>query len=126
MRKRWLGVIGILGLFLAGCTAVGSLSHGEATTVGLSRKNFRVVRANVIGESTGFSLLGFIPFVPPRQTKAMTDLYAKAGITEGTAFALTNVIQERSNIYLILFSLPKISIRADIVEFTDEAGKTKE
>jgi hypothetical protein len=115
-------VVAVVGLLVAGCTSVGHMPQGTNTTVDLSRKNYRVVKANAVGESTGFSLFGVIPFVSPRHTKAMTDLYAKAQVKEGTAFALTNVLQEESNIYLILFSLPKLSISADVVEFTDEAG----
>lgn len=112
--------IAVVGLLAVGCTAMGSMPQGTQTTVDLSKKNYRVVKANAVGESTGFSLFGVIPFSSPRHTKAMTNLYAKAEIKEGTAFALTNVLQERSNTYLILFSLPKLSISADVVEFTDE------
>jgi hypothetical protein len=117
-------ILGLLFLFLMGCaTATGTFPHGTGTQVDLSKANYRVIKANAIGESTGFNLLGIIPIAPPRYTTAMTDLYSKVGISEGKSHALVNVIQERSNLYLILFSIPKLTIRADIIEFFEESGK---
>lgn len=109
----------VVVLALGGCSAVGRFPHGATTRVDLSKKNYRVVKANAIGSSVGFSLLGIIPIVPPRYTKAMKALYAQIGPTEQRAVALTNVIEERSTIYLILFSFPKLTIRADVIEFTE-------
>jgi hypothetical protein len=91
--------------------------------VDLSRKNYAIVKANAIGESSGFSLLGIIPFAAPKYTDAMSDLCSKAVMSEGKAHALVNVVQERSSIYLILFSIPKLTVRADIIEFLDESER---
>jgi hypothetical protein len=111
-------------LFLVGCaTGMGMFPHSTATSVDLTKKNFRIVKANVIGEDSGFNLLGFIPLVSPKYTDAMADLYSKGNISKGKAQALVNVTQERSSIYLILFSIPKLSISADVIEFLDENGK---
>jgi hypothetical protein len=35
------------------------------------------------------------------------------------AIALTNVAEERGTTYLVLFSLPRIEVRADIIEFIE-------
>ena len=109
----------ILIVFSA-CSRVGSFPHSSGTDVDLSKKNFRVVKANAVGSSLGFYFLGIIPISPPSYTNAMTDLYDEAGVMEGTAQAIVNVTQERSTLYLILFSIPKLTVRADIVEFVEE------
>jgi len=106
-------------LVVVGCTSTGTYPATSGTQVDLSRKNFRLVKANAIGTSSGFELFCFIPFAAPTYTEAMTDLYRTAGVTEGAAQTLTNVTQERSQLILILFSIPKLTVRADIIEFTD-------
>jgi hypothetical protein len=119
MKKNYL-ILALIFIFLVGCSAaMGSFPYGSGTQVDLSRKNYRVLKANAVGEDTGFSLLGVVPFVSPKYVDAMTDLYSNAGVEEGKAHALANVVQERSTIYLILFSLPKLSVRADIIEFVE-------
>ena len=110
----------ILALVAAGCTSIGSFPHTTGTNVDLSRSNYKIVKANVVGESKGFRLLGIIPFASPRYTAAMGEMYENAGLEEGKAQALVNVTQEHSTLYLILFSIPKLTVRADIVEFHDE------
>ena len=109
----------LVTLLAVGCTSTGTFPQTSGRQVDLSRKNFRVVKANAIGSSSGFKLLGFIPFAAPTYSKAMSQLYQKAGLTEGKAQTLTNVTQERSSLYLLLFSIPKLTIRADIIEFTE-------
>jgi hypothetical protein len=44
---------------------------------------------------------------------------------EGRAVSLTNVTQERQTLYLVLFSLPKIVVRADVIEFLAEQPTSK-
>lgn len=117
--KRNCFITSLMFLFLMGCTSVGTFSHTTRTTVDLSKRNYHIVKPNAIGKSTGFKFLGIIPIVSPRYTKAMTNLYSKAGVAEGRAMALANVVEERSSIYLILFSLPKLTIRADVIEFVE-------
>lgn len=102
-----------------GCTSSGSFPSTSATQVDLSRNNYRVVKANAVGTSSGFKLFMFIPIVPPRYSDAMSDLNKKAGVAEGKAQAMVNVTQEESSLYLLLFSIPKLTVRADIIEFTD-------
>jgi len=124
MMKRNYLVFSVIFLLLLSCsTAIGTFPHGSGTQVDLSRKNYAIVKANAIGESSGFSLLGIIPFAAPKYTDAMSDLYSKAVMSEGKAHALVNVVQERSSIYLILFSIPKLTVRADIIEFLDESER---
>lgn len=106
----------------AASTGAGLLGQQNAmahtqTSVNLSEGNFTVVKTNVVGRSKGFSLLGFIPIYPPRLTKAMDQLYANAEIQSGRSMSLAHLITEHSSSYWILFSLPEVTARADIVQF---------
>jgi hypothetical protein len=126
---RFLSILAI-ACFLCGCTSVSPTGpsilapFGQAqnpahiqTSVNLTEGNFTVVKTNLIGHSTGFSLLGLIPIIPPKFTKAMNQMYAKAEIREGESKTLANLIVEHSGSYWILFSLPEIIVRADVVQF---------
>lgn len=121
MRAREL-IVGILSLGLVGCasTHVEAPSSTSQTQVVLTGRNYRVVKANAIGSSMGFKLLGIVPFSNPSYAEAMSRLYATVGTAEGKSLAVTNVGQERTALYFILFSLPKLTVRADVIEFMDE------
>ena len=108
-----------ISVLLSSCNSPSGFSHGTGTQVDLGKKNYRVVKSNAVGASWGFWLLGVIPIVPTSHTEAITDMCEKSSLKEGSAQAYINVAEEKSTIYLILFSLPKLSVRADIVEFTE-------
>jgi len=98
----------------------GSFSTTTSTKVELSGKNYKIIKANAVGRSWGCNLLlGLINMVEPRYDAAMADLYKNAGIEEGKAIALINVTQQKSNCNLLFISTPKITISADIIEFTN-------
>ncbi|MGZ5601415.1 MAG: DUF6567 family protein [Methylobacter sp.] len=136
--KKWLKVLPVLCL-LTGCAAAvpalpalsGLIPAPSGTpiltttVVNLSRQNYKIVKANAIGHSVGFSFLGLITLKSPGHDEAITKLYQSAGISEGKAQALINVMHENSADYFILFALPKITVRADIIEFTDAAMPVK-
>jgi hypothetical protein len=90
--------LGILALLLAGCasTRVEAPSSTSQTQVVLTGRNYRIVKANAIGSSMGFKLLGIIAFANPSYPEAMSRLYATVGSTEGRSEAVTNVGQERT------------------------------
>ncbi len=119
MKKvnQWVIVISFF-LFLAGCSA-GVLPYQGATTTDLTKKNFRMIKASARGQDSGFYLLGFIPFSSPTYSDAMRNLYEGVNV-EGKATTLAHVAQDRSTVYLILFSRPKVTVTADIIEFIDE------
>lgn len=109
----------VLAVLLAGCvTSTGVYSGQTNTQVDLSKGNYRVLKAGAEGKSYGFSLLGIIPFAAPSYARAMGDLRAQAPM-EGKATAVANVSKDVSSFYLILFSIPCITVSADIIEFTD-------
>jgi hypothetical protein len=120
----------VSSLALSGCAAVGPLASvmgGTApntgleihtqTEVKLQEGNFITVRTNVFGSSEGFKLLGFITFRPATLGEAMNRLYADAEVEHGRPQTLVHLIVEHSGIYVILFSIPKVTVRADLVEF---------
>jgi len=118
-RNAVLTAICLLVMLLGvGCTSTGTYPATSSTQVDLSRSNFRVIKANAVGTSSGFKLFCFIPLAAPSYSDAMSDLYKEAGVEEGKAQTLTNVTQENSNLFLLLFSIPKLTIRADVIEFT--------
>ena len=88
------------------------------TMVQLTTGNYRILKTNVVGTDWGISLLGFIPVVSPDYTKAISKLYKAGELTEGNPQAIVNVLQQHTSPYFILFSIPRITFRADVVEFT--------
>jgi hypothetical protein len=111
-------------VILSGCQSYsnGSMPQSTATSVSLQENNYKVVKAGASGQSMGFYLLGILPIVQPNFAEAKSSLYKSIGQTlEGRSVALANQTQDTSSLYLILFSLPKIVVTADVVEFTDDA-----
>jgi hypothetical protein len=105
---------------LPGAAPANELDIRTSTQVRLEAGNFVTVRTNLVGSSKGFKLLGFITLYPATLDKAMNRLYAKAEAQEGHAQTLVHLIVEHSGIYVILFSIPKVTTRADLVEFVPE------
>jgi hypothetical protein len=125
IMKKAVIIGSILALSLVGCSTTNVQNTGPTSTqVDLSRRNYRIVKANAIGSSGGFRLLGILPFANPSYAEAMTRLYAAAGQTEGRSLAVINVHEERTGIYLILFYLPSLTVRGDIIEWQDERPTT--
>ena len=95
-----------------------ALEIHNQTELKLSEGNFSVVKTNVVGEARGFALLGFITVKPARFQTAMDQLYSKAQMQSGQPQTLGNIIMEKTSAYWILFSIPHVSVRADLLEFT--------
>src|SRR5438128_9833145 len=116
-----LTVTAALALLAAGgCSNIGTFPASTTSQTTLSRANFRVIEGNVRGRDTGFALLGIIPIVSPSYSNAMSDLRSKVPVS-GRAAALANVTRDHSSLYLILFSLPRITVTADVIEFLPES-----
>lgn len=125
---KWIFMAGMTSL-VGGCAALAPLAvpllpngsanaeFHNATTVKLEQANFVTVKTNVVGQCKGFSLLGIITLVPARYSTAMDRMYAQAEMRQGQAQTLANMVVERSTTFLILYSIPRVSIRADVVEF---------
>jgi len=115
----------LLAVLIVGCTTGGPMMSRSFSSaqVSLEKNNFRMIKANAKGASSGFSLFGIIPFAVPSNTVAMSRLYDSAGVHEAKAYALVNMDQEQTSLYLILFSIPTYRVRADVVEFVDTNEK---
>ena len=119
--KKSVFLWSILTLCLMGCSTTNvHNANPTSTQVDLSRRNYRIIKANAIGSSGGFRLLGLIPLANPSYAQAMSRLYATAGRAEGRSLAVINVHEERTGVYLILFYLPSLIVRGDIIEWQEE------
>lgn len=131
--------MGILAMVaLSGCAQTGMFAAGNLTTVELSEPNYRVVAVGVSGEAKAGYLLG-VSFSTGMQTGSLAlariggtgQLYKEAmenlwkefekehGPVAGRRLALSNVRYDADNRNLLLYTDVKLSIRADVIEFTD-------
>jgi hypothetical protein len=122
----------VLALAGGGCSSSRVEMRGPSTTtaVALTNKNYRMIKPGATGTSFGFRLLGIIPFGSPHYAAARSKLYSSVNQPlAGKAVALTNELEDRSTLYLILFSVPELTITADVIEFIDpnqdDSGKSK-
>lgn len=135
MYRQYLWSMALAGLALlsGGCAAVAPISSAvsslntsptlqifNSTQLRLQQKNFVVVKSNVMGQSRGFALFGFITIVPARFSKAMNRLNAQADLKPGTSRTLENLVLEKDSSFFLLFSIPRTSIRADVIEFVPD------
>jgi hypothetical protein len=81
-----------------------------------------MLKAGAEGRSYGFRfLLGIIPITAPSTAAARDDLYQNLGEpVNGRSVALINVVEDRSTTWLLLFSVPKIVLTGDVVEFAQD------
>jgi hypothetical protein len=110
-----------VALLAAGCASEGSMSSANATATQLTQANYTIVKPGARGTDTGFALLGLIPIVSPSYADAMEDMRSSLPM-QGKAISFVNVTQDRSTVYLILCSFPRITISADAIEFTSPNG----
>jgi hypothetical protein len=103
-------------LFITGCMSVGDIPLRYDTS--LTQKNFRVLQKNVRGEDSGFSLFCLIPFNSPSYADAMGELHNQVSMLN-KSIALVNVTRDESLGCFILFGIPKITISAEVIEFTE-------
>ena len=116
-RFVWIVVAFSIASFLLGCSSLTGRFSLE-TQVKLYKENYQVVKTNVRGESTGFSLLaGLIPIVPATYTQALNNLHEVADM-EGKPTALVNMAEDATQLNLLLFAIPRVTITADVIEFT--------
>jgi len=107
-------------LSLIGCSSQGHIKgQGTATGVSLSENNYKIIKAGARGESQGFNIL-FLPLVSPNYADAKANLYTDVGDSlVGRPVALANQTEDVSKLNLILFSIPKVTITDDVIEFTE-------
>ncbi len=131
-------ILTLLIIALSGCSTGGMFSSSNITDVQLQRNNFRIIARGVSGEATaGYILGGSFSMGMATNTFALVRVYGTGllykealedlwknyettyGPAEGKKLALINVRYDAEALNLIVYTRPKISIRADIIEFTE-------
>jgi hypothetical protein len=119
-------VIALCALVCAavGCTTTsGRLLEDAGAHVFLSEGNYRVLKEHVVGESTGYFLLMFIPLSSPSYNEAKANMYAALGEpVAGRSIALTNQTEDLTEMTALLYSRRTITLSADFIEFNDPNG----
>jgi hypothetical protein len=113
-----------LGSLISAPTGPPPLQVHEQTSVKLAQDNFLLVKTNVLGRSRGFSLLGIITIVPATLTKAMSRLYENAQMQPGRPETVAHLVIEQTSSYYILFGVPEVDARADVVEFRSRSKES--
>lgn len=128
-----------LSIIITSCSSTGAFHSANFTEVQLTEANYEVVATNVTGEATGGYLLGVSSGIGLQQMQtfalarvsgsgmiygeAIEDLWrnfsSEHGDIEGRNLALVNVRYDTDALNLILYTQPKVSVRADVVEFTN-------
>ncbi len=119
----------VAALFAAALIGTGCASSSSdqplsstQTEVTLTHSNYKMIQAGAEGRSYGFRfLLGIIPIAAPSTAAAREDLYHNLDQSvNGRSVALINTVEEHSTTWLLLFSIPKIVLTGDVVEFTQD------
>jgi hypothetical protein len=128
----------VLAGMLSGCFTSGAFLAGNVTDVQLKEANYEVVATDVHGSATAGYILGVSGGLGPSSTAlalarvsgdgplyqaALADLWQTVrdqhGEVEGRNLALVNVRYDVEALNLILYTQPTLTVRADIVEFTE-------
>ena len=95
----------------------------------VDRNDCRVICAQAMGESKGFSLFGVIPFKEPSETAAIKNMYDNAqkrgARIEGESAYFANRAIERSSNYYVLWSRPTVKASGDLVQYLPGAVSRK-
>jgi hypothetical protein len=132
-------VVALVATFgLSGCTSTGAFNTMNTTDVRLAESNYEIVATNVQGEAKAGYILG-VSGSTARQLRtfavarvsgsgqlygdALQDLWTsyeqQNGAVTGTDLALVNVRYDVDALNLLLYTRPKVSVRADVVRFTE-------
>jgi hypothetical protein len=106
-------------LLLTGCQSVGSFNGGaSATTVSLDQANYKIIKAGATGEAAAYRWFGLFPITSPYAT-AKEELYKSVGENlTGRPIGLANTTWDQTSANLVLFSMTKIKVTADVIEYT--------
>ena len=136
--KYLLIVVCVLAVLMTGCANSGMFAASNITEVQLNKANFKIVQKDVSGEATSGYIFGVsqsfgaasmtfaVAHVSGSQMiykDALADLWKNAEKTltsvEGKKLALVNVRYDANVINMAVYTQVTISVRADIVEFTE-------
>lgn len=105
-------------LLLTGCASLGEFKGGGSSTdASLNMSNYKIVKAGATGQSNDFRWLGLFPVTTPYAT-AKQNLYNSVGENlTGRSIALANMTEDKTSLNLFLFSITKLTLTADVIEF---------
>jgi hypothetical protein len=131
-------IVAALALTTTGCVTTGSFPAANVTSVELSESNYEIVATDVAGEASAGYLLGIsagtgfqMSTLALARVQGEGTLYrhaiqnlwvnfrAEHGDVEGRDLALVNVRFDGDALNLLLYTRPTVSVRADVVEFTE-------
>lgn len=138
MKQYYFAWFVIIPLLLSSCTTSGTFISSHRTSVELSDNNYNIVTESARGSSEATYLFGVsysygivsqsisvarISGSPFLYQEALDDLwdhvYREYGDIKGEQLALTNVRYDSDILNLFLVSKIKLSVRADVIRFTD-------
>lgn len=129
MKKTFLISALSATLALSSCSFVSQVANplpprGYMAPTGelsVDRNDCRVICAQAMGQSKGFSLLGLIPIKQPSETAAIKNMYDNAqrrgAKIEGESAYFANRAIERSSNYYVLWSRPTIKASGDLIQY---------
>lgn len=138
MKKlHHLATVLFLSILITSCSSSGAFYSASLTKVQLAEDNYEIIATNITGEATSGYLLGVSSGIGAQQMQtfaiarvsgsgmiygeAIEDLWSnfseEYGEVEGRNLALVNVRFDTDALNLILYTQPKVLVRADVVEF---------
>lgn len=137
--KKFIIRVAILGaIFIQGCTTSGAFLALNQTQVELAKGNYSITATDVHGEAESAYVLGIsysngltattlalgrVEGTGMLYREALDDLWKNYemdnGAISGKHLALANVRYDSDILNLILYTKVKVSVRADVIEFTD-------
>ena len=135
-----IALFALAAFLLTNCATTGRFDSVHVTNVDLGNRNYRILAKNVSGEASAGYLIGFSGSTGSQTTTAALIriegdgmLYKEAlekfwknfeekfGSIEGRDLALVNVRYDADAMnFFGLYTRPKVSIRADVIEYLDE------
>ncbi|MDZ7660333.1 DUF6567 family protein [Fodinibius sp.] len=138
MKYSILGFAVLSAFFISGCTTSGAFLSANQTIVHLERANYTITATNVSGSAEAGYVLGFSystgfttnTFAAGRvegtgmlYQEALENLWINyekdSGTINGKRLALANVRYDTDILNLLIYTKVMITVRADIIEFTD-------
>jgi hypothetical protein len=111
--KLAIAVVAVALAIVSGCSSVQYLPDGQLG----HNERIRVVQRGVTGTSSGFRLLGILPFAFPSAARAERKILAQIDpVLRDTEHILVNRRIENRTIYFFLGSLHTITLHADLAE----------
>ena len=114
--------LGLASLLLSGCVyKSGDFAREHVTNVELSRANYKYI-TTVEGTDSGVRVFGIFGSDPTfaeamNEVRSKAELRARVNMPGPSARAFVNITCDESNAFWVLFTLKRIRLSADVIEF---------